>query len=162
MEALENGRYSGIILSSKRHEGLLSSVTSYNEYCFNNSEHYHNNAHFSFVLNGGCVEKKKDDYEIKPGGITYYSAGEIHQVKKIAGVTRRINVEIEESFFSQYNFSDEGLRQIIITNPDAKFIMVKIYQELVISDNLSDITIQMLFLQLINQFETSSVQKKPQ
>jgi AraC family transcriptional regulator len=97
------------------------------------------------------VEKKKDSYEIVPGNLTYYSAGEQHQVLKIAKSSHRINIEIFQSFFSQFDISDNLARQAITKNPDAKFLMIKMYHELLENDSFSDVSIQMLLLQLISQ-----------
>src|SRR6187402_3445795 len=111
MQVLQQGKYSGNIIDTKGNHGLITSLTTYDTEGFNSSRHYHDNAHFSFLLDGGSVEKKKADYEIKPGSITYYSAGEIHQVLRIAAPTRRVNVEIEDSFIKQFDISDALLRK---------------------------------------------------
>jgi len=150
MQVLEKGQYSGEVTGTLGSVGLLASVTSYNGGNFNNALHYHDNAHFSFALQGGCVEKKKDSYEITPGHITYYSAGEQHQVLKVPKPTRRVNLEIENGFFEQFGISDHAARFAVTRNPDAKFLMVKIYHELITNDCLSEMSIQMLLLQLIS------------
>jgi AraC family transcriptional regulator len=76
MQILPKGQYSGHITATAGEAGLLANVTVYDRDNFNNARHYHDNAHFSFTLQGGCVEKKKDPYELTAGNITYYSSGE--------------------------------------------------------------------------------------
>ena len=153
MQELQQGVYSGNVTMARGKDGFVACVTAYNEDNFNNSLHYHVNAHFCFALEGGCVERKKDSYEINPGNIVYYGAGEQHQVVKIAKSTRRVNLEIDQSFFHRFNIPDELARRAVTTNPDAKFLMVKMYLELLANDSFSEVSIQMLLLQLISRIK---------
>ncbi|MGZ3874778.1 MAG: helix-turn-helix domain-containing protein, partial [Mucilaginibacter sp.] len=107
-----------------------------------------------FVLNGGCVEKKRVSYGCLPGKIQYYSAGEPHQVTQILAASRRINLEIEGGFFKDHQVSDQAI-QTATENPDAKFLMIRIYRELMAGDVASPVSIQMLLLQLISHTGTS-------
>jgi AraC family transcriptional regulator len=137
MQVLSRGTYSGTVTNSTANQQVIATITSYNSGNFNGALHCHNNAHFSFAIAGGCVERKKDSYEISPGTITYYSPGELHQVIKIPLSTKRINLEIEHSFFQQNGLTDQDARRAITTNPDAKFLMVKICHELMANDTFS-------------------------
>ena len=139
---------------------MIASLTAYNENSFNGALHCHDNAHVSFALDGGSVEKKKDPYEIAPGAIIYYSAGEEHQVLKVVRTTRRINLELEQSFFEQFQISDGMLRSLIQKNPDARFLMVKMYKEILTADEYSLTSIQMLLLQLIRKTEKLAAESK--
>lgn len=78
MLALPQGTYSGLITSRQSADGLLACVTTYQPKAFNDVPHYHANTHFSFALDDGCVERKKERYEIRSGDLTFYSAGELH------------------------------------------------------------------------------------
>jgi AraC family transcriptional regulator len=151
MQVLTQGIYSGTVTNTRGKEHVIASITAYDSDNFNGELHCHNNAHFSFAISGGCVEKKKEAYEITPGIITYYSAGELHQVLRIPKQTRRINLEIEGNFFLQNGLSDHDARAAMTKNPDAKFLMVKMCRELLANDNFSEISIQMLLLELISQ-----------
>lgn len=161
MQILEKGQYSGKVTGTLSTAGLLASITAYDGDNFNNALHYHDNAHFSFAIEGGCVEKKKEPYEITPGHITYYSAGEQHQVLKVPKPTKRVNLEIENGFFEQFGITDCAARQAVTHNPDAKFLMVKIYHELLTNDLLSEVSIQMLLLQLVAQQKHSRYMAAP-
>jgi AraC family transcriptional regulator len=149
MKVLKEGQYSGKVTSTYSVNGLIASITGYNEDSFNSENHYHENAHFSFALKGGCLEKKKEDYEITPGHIVYYSAGEYHQVLKVSKPTKRINLEIEAAFFEKFGITDSDARMAVTRNPDVKFLMVKIFNELLTNDRFSEVSIQMVLLQLI-------------
>ena len=154
MQVLETGQYSGEVAGVCGGAGLFTSLTTYDSKSFNGALHYHENAHFSFVLNGGCIEKKHVSYSCLPGKLQYYSAGEPHQVTQILPASRRINLEIEDGFFKHYRVSDQDL-QNATENPEAKFLMIRIYRELMAGDVASPVSIQMLLLQLISQTSTS-------
>jgi AraC family transcriptional regulator len=147
-ESMHKGAYSGNIVLSKFGPSHIASITQYSPESYNDKLHAHENAHFSFMFDGGCVEKKKSSYEICPGNITYYEAGEKHQVTKVAKDSTRINLEFEDSFLKQYNISADHMRTAVYRNPDARFLLMKVYRELIINDSLSDLSLQMLFLEL--------------
>ncbi|RKN83550.1 AraC family transcriptional regulator [Ulvibacterium marinum] len=147
-ESMHKGTYSGKILLSSFGSSHTASITKYNPKSFNDKLHAHENAHFSYLFDGGCVEKKRSSYEICPGNITYYEAGEKHQVTKVAKDTTRINLEFEDSFLKQYNISSGHMRTAVYRNPEARFLLMKVYRELVIDDSLSDLSLQMLCLEL--------------
>ncbi|MEO5888808.1 MAG: AraC family transcriptional regulator [Ferruginibacter sp.] len=149
MQVLARGKYSGLVTNTSVNQQVIASITSYNSDNFNGELHCHDNAHFSFAIAGGCVERKKDEYEISPGTITYYGAGEQHQVMKIPVETKRINLEIEAGFFRDYCVTEQEARLAITKNPDAKFLMVKMCHELITNDHFSEVAIQLLLLQLI-------------
>ncbi|NBA84422.1 helix-turn-helix domain-containing protein [Emticicia sp. CRIBPO] len=149
MEVLEKGSYSGNVILSHGNENLLGCITAYTSDNFNGELHYHENAHLSFFLEGGCVEKKKDRYEISPGKVTYYPAGELHQVLLVAKPSRRINLELQPCFFEQAKISGLSLQSLFLNNPDVKFLMVKMYRELLLQDDFSMASLEMLLLDLI-------------
>ncbi|HZZ75021.1 MAG TPA: AraC family transcriptional regulator [Puia sp.] len=149
MEVLEKGHYSGNIIYSVHSGSMIATLTSYRSDNYNGYLHYHDNTHFSFALDGGCVEKKHNAYEITPGTITYYSAGEHHQVLKVAKPTRRINLELEPTFFDEFNIPEPIFRSVAQKDPDARLLMVKIYKEMLTGDEFSAASITSLVLQLI-------------
>jgi AraC-like DNA-binding protein len=151
VQVLQKGQYSGTVTEIASETGLTASVTAYHPDDFNGAWHYHDNAHISFVLQGACVEKKQTSYDRTPGKITYYSAREPHQVTRILKPSRHINLEIEESFSKVHFITDDALRTAIATRPDAKFLMVRMYKELLENDEFSAVSIQMLLLHLIEQ-----------
>jgi AraC family transcriptional regulator len=150
MQALQKANYSGKVLKIASDGDIIASLTDYDETSFNGLRHYHDNAHVSFVLQGFCKEKKNSTYDLAPGKITFYSAGETHQVVQVLRDCKRINLEIEPCFFEKYQISDEVIRIAIQKNPDAKFLILKMFRELIADDNFSAITIESLLLLLID------------
>ena len=161
MIQLPKGAYAGSVAkaSTQKDDGFIACVTSYTRGGFNNDWHYHENAHFSFVLDGGCIEKKNNDYELIPGSITYYHAGEVHQVVRIAKPLRRVNIELDNQFFRKFELTDDQVSVSIMKNPDAKFLLVKAYRELIVNDDLSLDSVKILLLDLIHRNETHKGKK---
>lgn len=154
MLTLKQGVYSGRVVHAKSKEGLTACITNYNTEDYMSSLHCHENVHFSFMVEGGCIEQKKEAFEIMPGNITYYSSGENHRVVKIAKASRRVNLELEKQFFQKFNIQDQEVKTAVYKNPDARFLMMKVYKELLTNDSISAVTIQMTLLQLISQTKT--------
>lgn len=151
MRALQTGMYSGTIEASSRYEGIVACITSYRQMHFDQDMHFHENAHLSFVLQGGCSEKKKERYTRRAGGLTFYHAGEPHQIVQMAADGRHINIELERSFFTRHGLAEEDVLQVMKRIPDFKFVMVKIGKELATNDAFSNETIYSLLIALLGQ-----------
>jgi len=152
----EKGNYSGDILTKKADEGLIASITNYSKDVFNDTLHYHVNAHFGFTIAGGFIEKKKEKYEIIPGEIIYYHAGEEHQMISVPLPSKRVNLELEPAFTKLLDSGGKCNPAAFMHNPDAKFLMVKMYKELLENDCCSMLSIQMMLLQLIHQTDKAA------
>lgn len=161
-EAMYKGVYSGNILRSRSGQNYITSITHYSRENYNNKLHEHENAHFSFMINGGCVERKKLEYELLPGNVTYYDAGEKHQVTKVVKDSTRINLEFDETFFKLYRLSNNHMRAAVYKNPESRFLLMKVYRELIVNDTFSDLSIHMLLLQLtVPKFVSQTEDSKP-
>jgi AraC family transcriptional regulator len=152
MQLLKQGEYVGDILSGVQQEGIYASVSTYNTNLFNDSWHCHENAHISFVLKGGCSEKKKNLYERLPGKTTFYLSGEPHQIIKMHN-SMHVNLEMDNSFFSRFDFSESIFAKTIQQTPDAKLLMLKVYQELMMNDPFVFTSVQMLLLEFLHRAE---------
>jgi len=150
MQTFSKGEYSGQVVNVSSEGGITASITTYEHNNFNQALHYHDNTHISFVLHGGCQEKKKDRYERLPGKLTCYYAGEPHQVVNVADQSRHINIEIEPGFFRDQEVDENSMFAALSSNPDAKFLMLDIYREIVAGDEFSTPAIQLLLLNLIH------------
>jgi AraC family transcriptional regulator len=116
---------------------------------FNGVRHYHDNAHFSFVLKGGCAEVKRDHYERLPGSITWYAAGEPHQMTKVLAPSYHVNFELPQNFFSFYGIRESAIGDALKKRPMAAAIMLKTYRELLCPDGHSEESLRMLLLGLV-------------
>jgi AraC-like DNA-binding protein len=151
MQALEKGTYSGRVLDLSQADGLLAGATSYQDGDDSALAHFHENPHLSFVLQGGGIEKRGySEVERSPGQIMFFHAGEPHQSISKLFPAKNINLEIESTFLRENATTESIVNSSIIKNPNAKFIMLKIYKELLAEDNFSACSIKMLLLNLIH------------
>jgi len=152
MQILGQGEYVGDILGEVHQDGLYSSVSIYRQHRFYDAWHCHENAHVSFVIRGGCSEKKKGLYERLPGTTTFYRSGEPHQMVQMQN-SMHVNLEMDRSFFEGYGFSEEVFAKLIEKTPDARFLMLKVYRELTAADSSAFPAIQMLLLDYLYRAE---------
>ncbi|HMI04853.1 MAG TPA: AraC family transcriptional regulator [Pedobacter sp.] len=159
MQVLEKGEYVGGVIREIRDEQMLASVSTYDCSLFNDAWHCHVNAHISFVLNGGCSEKKQSSYERLPGKATFYMPGEPHQIINMQNSTH-INLEMDNAFFQQYGLKEESFAAMINKTPDAKFLMLQVFQELGADDTFTGTSIHMLLLHYLRQAKLWESDKK--
>lgn len=151
MQALSTGNHISSVLTSMATNELIASTTLLSPNDFNGMVHYHDNAHFSFVLKGGCAEKKKDSYERLPGSITWYAAGEVHQITKVRQPSFHVNFELPPSFYTSYEIDQETIAMAISRHPDAKIMMLKVYRELNTPDENSMGSLALILLNVIQE-----------
>jgi AraC family transcriptional regulator len=151
MNILKPGQYNGYIQNSFHEDGLLVSISAYEEAAFSDAWHCHENAHLSFVLKGGRWEQKKGTYECAPGKTTYYNPGEPHRMIRMQDSTH-INLELGPPFLEKYQLTEQALENIFRKTPDTVLLMVNIYKELA-AGHCSDASIPMLLLGFITQAE---------
>lgn len=150
MLILEKGAYLGKVLDLSEADGIVAGATSYYPDDGTGVMHYHENPHLSFVLNGGgTVKLKSSEFERTPGQIMFFHAGEAHQCITKCFPTRNVNLEIDFGFLRDNQITESAVTASILKNPNAKFIMLKVYKELMAADDFSGASIKMLLLNLI-------------
>lgn len=163
MMMLEKGAYLGKVLDLSQADGILAGATSYYPDDGTGVMHYHENSHLSFVLRGGGFEKRKTtEFERSPGEIMFFHAGEPHQCISKTFPARNVNLEIEPSFLNDNGLTEAAVNQAVRHNPYSKFIMLKVYKELLAADAFSGSSVKMLLLQLVcTNPKTESVKGQP-
>jgi AraC family transcriptional regulator len=150
MLMLEKGVYLGKVLDLSEADGILAGATSYYPGDGTGVMHYHENSHLSFILRGGGVEKRQSsEFERLPGEIMFFHAGEPHQSVNKLFPARNVYLEIESVFLRDNGVTESAVGASVLKNPNAKFIMLKVYKELLAADDFSGATIKMLLLNLI-------------
>jgi AraC family transcriptional regulator len=158
MQALPHGNHVSRVINSLETAELIASRTILHPGQYNGFLHYHDNAHFSFVLQGGCSEKKKAHYERRPGSVTWYEAGELHQIMQVTAPSYHVNFELPEAFFNNYDISPEMIGRAIEQHPGIRPLMLKVYRELDGPDNDSTLSLEQL---LLNQIQEAACLLKP-
>lgn len=142
-------------------EGIDVQISTYIERGGLSARHYHDHTNMVFLLAGGCIEKRKTTaFEREAADIAFLHAGEVHEMVLTRWPTQYISLEIEPHLFAQYGFSEEHLLKAMSMTPDAKFLMLKMYQELRFNDGFSVDSIQMLFLELASLTRMVNTKKK--
>ena len=160
--SLHKGQYSGEITDIQYLKGLTIGSTSYSEEAHISPLHYHENPHISFLLEGGHIEKRNStSFERLPGDMLFCNGGEPHQFITKKFPSKNINLELDYEFLAEYNISETNINEAVSKNPDAKFLMLKIYKELLANDNFLEPSVQILVFGLVNNSAQLAAQKKP-
>jgi AraC family transcriptional regulator len=152
MLALEKEIYSGNPFDKLlRTEGVIVGAQTFRKQTAAAARHYHQNSHVNFVLQGGVLDKRKNwETERVPGELMFFHAGEPHETITESFPTKTINLVIEHEFLQDNLATEATISAAVDKNPNAKFIMLKIYKELISEDVFSNCSIKMLLLNLIH------------
>ncbi len=124
--------------------------------------HEHEHPNLVFILDGGCAEKRQQvTYERKAADLAYLHAGEAHETTFAAVTTRYIAIDIKPAAFAETPMKEEHLINAIHQSPDAKFLVLKMYREMLQNDAHSSDSIHMLFYQLACISQTINKKKIP-
>ena len=112
--------------------------------------HYHENAYFTFILQGKLIEgNKKESYYCSNGSLLFHSWQEPHYNIKPEGYTRGFHIELAENRFDELDF-DAGQLQgsFSIENTEVKLLLYKIFRETKIYDDITAGSVQMLLMEI--------------
>lgn len=151
MLALEKETYSEKASGALRAEGVFAGAKTFRKQAAAAVMHYHENTHVNFVLSGGVLDRRKTrEAERAAGELMFFHAGEPHETIIESFPTKSINLVIEHEFLQDNLATEAAVKRAVDRNPQAKFIMLKIYKELISEDVFSDCSIKMLLLNLIH------------
>lgn len=138
-----------ILTSSQK--GILTKVSSYFPNDGSDLLHFHENSHLSFVIKGGGTIKSQSLMgERLPGNLIFFHAGEPHQCVAKQFPMENVNIEVGLDLLRANYLTESALDISIKKNPNAKLLMLKIYQEVLGNDNFSPSSIKMSIFDLIS------------
>jgi len=156
MRELDAGKFLGSDVRTWEADSVWYSLASYDEslrashHNPTNDWHSHRNPHFSFILQGGNVERRKWVVtDCLPGRLLFYHSGESHQNVNVVYPSKNFNVEMGGAFFSRYHLSDADIDARLATGPMAKFTMLRIYKAALDKGENADLEIHSLLLSLL-------------
>ena len=160
---LEKEKKLGGAADTLRAEGVIAGAQTFRKQTAAAAMHYHESSHVNFVLQGGVLDKRKNsEVERLPGELMFFHAGEPHETLIESFPTKSINLVIEREFLRDNLANENSISAAVGKNPQAKFIMLKIYKELISEDVFSDCSIKMLLLNLIHtNHKTDSQNTRP-
>ncbi len=151
MEVLGKGAYIGHVHTSMQLDGIIAGTTVYTSEASNGDMHSHENPHISFVLSGGSIDKReKSEKEQCAGAISFYYAGETHQTIQKMFPAQHVNLELDMQFLKRYHLYEHDILNCIKKTPDAKFLLIKIYNDFLLNDRYSKTSADFLLLELLN------------
>ncbi len=115
--------------------------------------HYHENAYFTFILQGKVIEgNKKEVYNCEAGSLLFHHWQEPHYNIKPPGFTRGFHVELGHDWFRHLDFDINHLSgSIHVVNPDLKILLYKIFRESKLSDITIELSVQTILLELLSK-----------
>lgn len=163
MVSLNRGQYSGNVVNIRYLKSLTVGMTSYSDNNYASSMHCHENPHISYFLEGGHEEKRaQQSFERIPGDVLFCYGGEPHQFITKKFPSKNINIELDYEFLKTYGISENTVSDAIRRSSDTKFLLLKVYRELLVNDDLSETSIQILILSLSREFRRVSKSFNPQ
>lgn len=164
MKILSKGTYYGNMQLELDSKGIL--LSEYEYHMPKTDWHYHENPYFMYVLEGNVLDvNKKQKTNCPPGTFLLHNWNEQHYNTRESIGARGFHIEFERSWFEDKKLNIdlwEGSQRI--NNPYLHHILAKIYFEFKCQDIFSEISIDLLLLQLCEttqRIQDSSFEKKP-
>jgi AraC family transcriptional regulator len=158
MHELNSGKFFGSEIKNHFIGGVWTSLAQYDEALrrsaknFSNAWHVHQNPHFSLILEGGNIERRRNtEAEGLPGQIRFYHAGEPHQNVNVLYPSKNFNVEIDAHFLSRYDLSESMIDSADVPFSSIKFTMLQIYKETFGQPETSELAIHSLILGMFSR-----------
>lgn len=155
MKQLQTGQFHGQTHKTIHLEGVTLTDTEYTQ-----SEvdwHYHENAYFTFILQGQMLEgNKKETYYCSAGSLLFHNWQDAHYNTKPPGFTRGFHIELQHNWLNQYPVNRNNLQgSMQITLPGIKLLVYRIFKEVSFNNPEAAISIQALILQTLSQLSGS-------
>ncbi len=151
MNQLQTGEFYGQTNQTIHLDGITLTDT---EYTLDRVDwHYHENAYFTFILQGNVIEgNKKEVYNCSAGSLLFHNWQDPHYNIKPEGYTRGFQIELKNTWFDTLDFNIDQLQgSMKIANVDIKFLLYKIFKETKIEDDITALSIQTLLLQSLSE-----------
>lgn len=151
MKQLQTGEFFGLTNQTIHLDGITLTDT---EYTHDRVDwHYHENAYFTFILQGNVIEgNKKEVYNCDTGSLLFHNWQDPHYNIKPEGYTRGFQIELKNAWLYTLDFNIDQLQgSMKIANVDIKFLLYKIFKETKIEDNTTALSIQSLLLQSLSE-----------
>jgi AraC family transcriptional regulator len=164
MNHLKTGQFFGQTNQSFHSNGITLTDTEYTHDFVD--WHYHENAYFTFILQGNVIEgNKKETYHCGAGTLLFHNWQESHYNIKPKGFTRGFHAELDKSFFTaSVSASNIPQGSSAISDVNTKLLFYRLFRELKINDSSSPLAIQALMLRVFSSMhkeESTHARQKP-
>ncbi|MBL4663996.1 MAG: helix-turn-helix transcriptional regulator [Flavobacteriaceae bacterium] len=156
MKILTKGTYYGEKKFELDNKGII--LSEYNYHLTKTDWHYHENPYFMYVLQGDVYDVNKKRKTACPrGSFLFHNWNEQHFNSKESSSARGFHIEFERKWFNQKKLNInlwEGSQ--LIETPEIHHILGKLYFEFKCQDAFSEITIDLLLLQLCEKMQNTN------
>ncbi|MBD2705662.1 helix-turn-helix transcriptional regulator [Spirosoma sp. BT702] len=115
--------------------------------------HYHQNAYFTFILEGCVLEgNKKETYHCSAGSLLFHYWQESHYNRKPPGFTRGFHIELEPDWLAGLDLDLSQVQgSLNLIDPQLKVLLYKIFREFKLEDSIKHLAIQSLLIEAISR-----------
>lgn len=147
---LKKGQYLAPSYQVYNFEDFLVGITEYKEPIETGVWHSHEKPLISFVLYGGNKEYRNGKETNRTWGSTnYYHSYEMHKNVYTTFPSKHVSLELSKEFLRKYNYTEAEIAIATKKCQDASFTFLKLMKEAQIDDLQSYNSIEMLFLEFI-------------
>lgn len=148
MKILTKGKYYGEKRLELENKGII--LSEYNYDMPKTDWHYHENPYFMYVIDGNIYDiNKKRKTTCSSGSLLLHNWNEVHYNTKESDFARGFHVEFERKWYEQKKLDvDLWEGSQVIENPGMHHLLGKIYFEFKCQDKYSELSIDLLLLQL--------------
>ena len=150
MEYLQSGQFYGQTNETLCLDGIILTDTEYTHEKVD--WHFHENAYFTFVLEGQVLEgNKKNIFNCSEGSLLFHYWQESHYNIKPEGFTRGFQIELIPDWFNLLETSCDALHgSLNLFDPRMKAIMYRIFKETKIGGSNEKLAINTLLVELFS------------
>ncbi|MCP1301834.1 AraC family transcriptional regulator [Chryseobacterium sp. S0630] len=163
MNTLRNGEYFGDTNQRVNLEGLTITDTEYTHPYVD--WHYHENAYFTFLLQGNMTEgNRKEVYGCSAGTLLYHHWEDPHYNIKPDIFTRGFHIELSQSWFDRFDIQKNKVEgSFNIKNPALKLLVYQMFKETKGDDISFELAFNQLLLHLFSRLthQKESTERKP-
>ena len=164
MNNLLTGQFYGKTNETVHMEGITLTDTEYTHEKVD--WHVHENAYFTFIINGKLLEgNKKEVFDCTSGSLLFHNSQEAHYNLKPEGYTRGFHIELDPKWFNSYDIWPESVSgSLNLVSPKMKMLMYNIFKESKLSHKSGQPSIDALLLELfstISALKESPDKKRP-
>lgn len=148
MRILTSGKYYGDKKSEIDLNGII--LSEYNYSTSRTDWHFHENPYFMYVLDGNLYDiNKKAKSSCKSGSLIFHNWQEEHYNTKETPYARGFHIEFPRKWFNQKKLEiDLWEGSGLIDHPKSHHLLAKLYFEFRFQDFYSELSIELLLLQL--------------
>ena len=160
MKILTAGKYYGVKKSEIGFNGVI--LSEYDYLSPRTDWHFHENPYFMYILHGNLLDINKKYKTICPtGSLIFHNWQEAHYNTKETTQARGFHVEFERQWFKEKRLDiDLWEGSQFISHPKAHHILGKLYFEFRCQDLYSELSMELLLLQLCENTQSTQVLPK--